>query len=150
MMEYKGYIGRCELDDEAAIISGEVINTRDVITFQGASVAEAKKAFRESIDDYLAFCKARGESPDKPLSGHFVTRISPNLHRQVYRAAALSGESLNAWVTKQLEVAVVRSTDATAGTAKKQLPSRAATRTVRKMVGRRRKPSVKNAQSTRA
>ena len=35
MMEYKGYVGRVEYDDEAAIFHGEVINTRDVITFQG-------------------------------------------------------------------------------------------------------------------
>ena len=69
MIEYKGSIGRCECDEEAAIVCGEVINTRDVITFQGASVAEVKKAFHESVDDYLAFCKARGEAPDKPLSG---------------------------------------------------------------------------------
>jgi len=35
MMEYKGYIGKVEFDDEAEIFHGEVINTRDVITFQG-------------------------------------------------------------------------------------------------------------------
>ena len=38
MMEYKGYIARVEFDDEADILHGEVINTRDVITFQGISV----------------------------------------------------------------------------------------------------------------
>ena len=61
MMEYKGYIGKVEFDDQAGIFHGEVVNTRDVITFQGESVAELKKAFRESVDDYLAFCKERGE-----------------------------------------------------------------------------------------
>lgn len=68
MMEYKGYVGRVEFDDEAEIFHGEIINTRDVITFQGASVAELTNAFRESIDDYLAFCDQRGETPDKPFS----------------------------------------------------------------------------------
>lgn len=29
MMEYKGYIGKVELDEDAGIIHGEVINTRD-------------------------------------------------------------------------------------------------------------------------
>ena len=69
MMEYKGYIGVVEFDDEAGIFHGEVVNTRDVITFQGMSVAEIKKAFRESVDDYLEFCKKRGEESDKPFSG---------------------------------------------------------------------------------
>lgn len=106
MMEYKGYIGKVEFDVEAGIIHGEVINTRDVITFQGDSVAEVKKAFHESVDDYLEFCKTRGETPDKPFSGQFVTRIPPDLHRQLNVAAVLAGKSLNAFVTEQLQVAV--------------------------------------------
>jgi predicted HicB family RNase H-like nuclease len=28
----------------------------DVITFEGVTFAEARQAFRDSIDDYLAFC----------------------------------------------------------------------------------------------
>src|SRR6202167_6540561 len=113
MMEYKGYVGKVEFDDEAGIFHGEVIGTRDVITFQGQSVAELKTAFEESIDDYLAFCKQRGEEPNKPFSGQFVTRIPPELHRQVNLAASLSGKSLNAWVAEQLQAAVagVRSTE---------------------------------------
>jgi predicted HicB family RNase H-like nuclease len=103
MMEYKGYVGRVEYDDEAEIFDGEIINTRDVITFQGASVAELKKAFRDSVEDYLAFCAERGEEPEKPFSGQFVTRVSPELHRRIHLAATLSGKSLNAWVTEQLE-----------------------------------------------
>ena len=106
MMEYKGYVGRVEYDDEAGIFHGEVINTRDVITFQGATVAGLKKAFRGSVEDYLAFCSERGEEPEKQFSGQFVTRVSPDLHRRVNIAATLSGKSLNAWVTEQLESAV--------------------------------------------
>jgi predicted HicB family RNase H-like nuclease len=108
MMEYKGYIGKVEFDDEAEIFHGEVINTRDVITFQGQNAAGLKKAFQESVDDYLAFCKKRGESPDKPFSGRFVTRIPPELHRQVNVAAVISGKSLNTWVAEQLQDAVLR------------------------------------------
>lgn len=105
-MEYKGYLGKVEFDDDAAIFHGEVLNTRDVITFQGGSVTELKKAFRDSIDDYLAFCAERHEEPDKPLSGQFVARIGPELHRKVTQAAGLAGKSLNAWVADQLQLAV--------------------------------------------
>jgi predicted HicB family RNase H-like nuclease len=107
-MEYKGHIGKVEFDDEAGIFHGEVLDTRDVITFQGRSVAELKTAFRGSIDDYLAFCKQRGEEPNKPFSGQFITRIPPELHRQVNLAASISGKSLNAWVVEQLQAAVAR------------------------------------------
>lgn len=108
MMGYKGYVGKVEFDDEAGIFHGEVLDTRDVITFQGRSVEELKTAFQESIDDYLAFCKQRGEEPNKPFSGQFVTRIPPELHRQVNLAASISGKSLNAWVLEQLQTAVAR------------------------------------------
>ena len=72
MMEYKGYIGKGNFDDEAGIFHGEVVGTRDVITFQGKSLSELTIAFQESIDDYLAFCERRGETPDKPPSSQFV------------------------------------------------------------------------------
>ena len=148
MMEYKGYIGKVEFDEEAEIIHGEVINTRDVITFQGDSVAEVKKAFHESVDDYLEFCKTRGETPDKPFSGQFVTRIPPDLHRQVNVAAVLAGKSLNAWVAEQLQGAVLRvgmiktaaGNKLTARTAKKQ--RKVATR---KVVSRKTKESEQHA-----
>ena len=106
MMEYKRYMGRVEFDADAGHFHGEVVNTRDTITFQGRSVSELEGAFRDSVDDYLAFCAERGETPDKPFSGQFVTRISPELHRQVNLAASNSGKSLNAWVVEQLQAAV--------------------------------------------
>jgi predicted HicB family RNase H-like nuclease len=72
MLEYKGYTAHVELDTEAAIFHGEVLDTRDVITFQGKSVDEIQEAFRESVDDYLDFCAQRGEDPDKPFSGRLM------------------------------------------------------------------------------
>ena len=46
---------------EAGVFHGEVINLRDVITFEGESVAELWQAFQDSIEDYLAFCVEQGE-----------------------------------------------------------------------------------------
>lgn len=103
MLTYKGYIGHVEFDDEADIFHGEVINTRDVITFQGKTVAALKKAFRDSIKDYLAFCEERHEEPEKPFSGKFNLRLDPALHRQVYVAARQNKMSLNQWITEALK-----------------------------------------------
>lgn len=103
MMEYKGYIGKVEIDEEVGILYGEVINIRDVITFEGKSVEEIQQAFQESVDDYLAFCAERNESPEKPFSGKFVLRLPAELHRQAYIQAKLSDKSLNGWVTDVLQ-----------------------------------------------
>ena len=102
-MEYKGYIGTVELDENAGILYGEVINIRDVITFEGSCVEEIQQAFHDSVDEYLAYCKERGEDPEKPFSGKFVVRISPELHRKAYIQAKLGNQSLNHWFTELLQ-----------------------------------------------
>jgi predicted HicB family RNase H-like nuclease len=107
-MTYKGYQGRVTLDEEDAIFHGEVINTRDVITFQGTSVSELKSAFQDSVEDYLAFCASRGEEAEKPFSGKFPVRLSPDLHKRTYVAARRRGQSLNAFVAQVLDRATRR------------------------------------------
>lgn len=105
-MRHEGYEAVVEYDDEAAIFHGEVVNLRDVVTFQGASVDELKAAFEASVADYLAFCRERGEDPDKPFSGRFVVRATPSLHKKISNAAREEGVSLNKWVTRKLEQSV--------------------------------------------
>lgn len=102
-MEYKGYTAKVEFDSDANLFHGQVLDIRDVITFQGTSVDELWEEFRASVDDYLEWCKERGEEPDKPFSGRFVVRLSPELHRAVAVKAGLEGKSLNTWVSDVLE-----------------------------------------------
>ncbi len=47
-MTYKGYQANVEYDAEAELFHGEVVNTRDVITFQGGSVDALKAALADS------------------------------------------------------------------------------------------------------
>jgi predicted HicB family RNase H-like nuclease len=102
-MTYKGYDALVTYDEEAELFHGEVMNTRDVITFEGSSVGELKLALLESIEDYLSFCKERGEEAEKPFSGQFVVRVEPPLHRAAVSAAKREGLSLNRWVAGVLE-----------------------------------------------
>ena len=106
MIQYKGYFGRVEYDDEAGIFHGEVINLRDVITFQGESVSELRQSMADSIEDYLEFCAEQGEEPEKPFSGKFVVRINPDLHRKLYLKAQHKNVSLNHFVRETLEKAL--------------------------------------------
>ena len=64
-MTYKGYQAAVEFDKDGEIFHGEVMNVRDVITFRGRSESELKKAFAGSVEDYLAFCRERGEEPER-------------------------------------------------------------------------------------
>jgi len=102
MMEYEGYLSRVEFDDEANIFHGEVINIRDVVTFQGKTVDELRKAFEDSVEDYLAFCAERGEEPDEPFSGRFTVRLSPEQHRRIILTAEKAGKGIEMWVAEAL------------------------------------------------
>ena len=107
-MEYKGYAARIEFDAEAAAFHGRVLNLRDVITFEGTSVAQLQREFHASVDDYLDFCAARNEPPEKPLSGRVLVRMSPDLHRSAALAAEAARVSLNAWIVRSLEAMTTR------------------------------------------
>ncbi len=102
MLEYKGYTGNVEFDPEAGLFHGEVLDTRDVITFQGTSVEGLQQAFRDSVDDYLDFCKERNEEPEKPFSGRLMVRLSSDLHRKLYVEAKRGGKSLNQLISERL------------------------------------------------
>ncbi len=103
MLHYKGYTGHIEFDDEAGLFHGEVLDLKDVVTFQGRSVDEIVQAFRDSVDDYLDFCAERGEKPDKPFSGKFVLRMNPELHHAIHLKAVKAEKSLNIVVNDTLQ-----------------------------------------------
>ncbi len=102
MMNYKGYVGEATYDNEANLLHGEVINMSDVVTFQSDDVVGLQQAFEDSVDDYLEFCELDGVAPDKPYSGKFQTRISPELHRDITLLAKIRHISLNALVEHAL------------------------------------------------
>lgn len=100
---YKGYCGRADYHDEAGMFHGEVAGTKDVVTFQGKSLDELRTEFKASVDDYLKFCRELGQKPEKPFSGKFVARMTPELHRRLSEMAQTAGKSLNQFVCDLLE-----------------------------------------------
>lgn len=102
IMEQGDYIARVEYDPEDDVLHGEVLNLRDVITFQGRTIDELRQAFEDSVRDYVAFCREHGKEPEKPFSGRFVVRVDPELHREAAEMAARKHTSLNAVVKDAL------------------------------------------------
>src|SRR5262249_19421196 len=101
-MTYKRYEAKGELDEAEGVFHGEIINNRDVINIQRATVKKLKKAFKDSVEDYLEFCASRNEDPEKPFSGKILVRVPPEVHRQVMAAARRQGKSLNTYVLELL------------------------------------------------
>ena len=76
-MNYKGYTAQIEVDVEAGILFGQVLDINDVITFKGKTVEEIRQEFKNSIDDYLEFCQELGLS-DKTWGSASVLARYPN------------------------------------------------------------------------
>jgi len=62
-----------------------------------------RKAFAEAVEDYLKTCDKLGREPDRPYSGQFRLRLSPETHAKAAIAAAVQGKSLNVWVAEMIE-----------------------------------------------
>jgi predicted HicB family RNase H-like nuclease len=77
ILQYKGYLGLFKFDPEAHIFHGEIVNTRDVITFEGRSVEELERAIRDSVEDYLDLCREVGQALEKAAQEAAQTEASP-------------------------------------------------------------------------
>ena len=106
ILTYKGYQGRFDYDADADIFHGDVLHISDVVTFQGRSIDELKTALADSIEDYFDLCKEVGKAPQKPFSGRFNVRLTPELHQKAAQSAAFEGMSLNNWIAHTLEKAI--------------------------------------------
>ena len=97
-MKHGQYVAKIDFDEDESMLAGQVINTRDVITFYGASVEGLRREFEASIKIYEQACRERGLAPEKPYSGNLRLRLDPDLHRRADAAATERGRSLNAFI----------------------------------------------------
>ena len=110
-LTYEGYLGTVLFSAEDEVFYGKVYGINDLITFEGKSVKELKKAFEESIDDYLESCKALGKEPNKIFKGSFNIRISTELHRKAALISTKKNISLNDFVKKAISYAIEHEKD---------------------------------------
>lgn len=99
---HKGYIGELEIDMDSGLLVGEVINIKDLLAFHGKTIEEAIQSFRDTIDDYLAYCEKEHIAPERPFSGNIPFRTTPEIHKNMYMASRLEGKSINAWMNEVL------------------------------------------------
>jgi len=103
VIKYKGFLGSVHFDAEDEIFHGRIEGIRDLVTFEGQSVGELKRAFQEAVEDYVALCREVGKEPIKSYKGSFNVRISPELHLELVMAAKELGITLNELVRTAVE-----------------------------------------------
>jgi len=105
-MSYKGYLGTVEYSAEDHCLYGKLAFIRDLVNYEGETVAELEAAFKESVDSYLAMCAKLGKQANEPFKGTFNVRTTPELHRMAVTAAG--DMSLNAFVSQAIAEKVQR------------------------------------------
>jgi len=106
IIRYKDFYGSVEFSSEDNCFFGKIIGVDDLVTFEGSSVDELKKAFCEAVDDYLETCKELGKEVNKSYKGSFNVRIAPELHKLAVLIAKSQGKSLNSFVEEAIRCQV--------------------------------------------
>jgi predicted HicB family RNase H-like nuclease len=111
ILQYKGYYASVHFSSEDDVFYGKLLGIDDLVNFEGASVKELKKAFHESVEDYLVTCEELGKEPNKTYKGSFNVRISTDLHKAAAVCAATQNVSLNDFIKTAINYALVHQED---------------------------------------
>lgn len=83
IMKYKGYWAEIKYSDEDECFCGKIEGLKnDLILFEGETVKELKKDFKEAIDSYLQTCKETNTEPEKQCKGSLNVRLGVELHNR--------------------------------------------------------------------
>lgn len=102
-LTYKGYTGSKVIDEESDVLRGKILFIDDLVTYEGERPSELRAAFEASVDDYIATCATIGKEPQRPYTGSFNVRVTPELHKAAAQRAVKDGVKLNRVVFCALE-----------------------------------------------
>lgn len=81
IMRYKGYWAEIKYSDEDECFCGVVEGLKhSSISFEGNTVKELKKDFKDAIDYHLQYCKEHNQEPEKQCKGSLNVRLGVDLH----------------------------------------------------------------------
>jgi len=105
-MQYKGYYGSVHFDDDELIFYGKIEFIRALLSYEATTAKSLRKAFEDTIDDYLDMCKKQNIEPETPFKGSLNIRLGADLHRKIAVAASHQRLTINKFIAETLEEAV--------------------------------------------
>lgn len=106
LMKYKDYYGSVHFDDKELILYGKIEFIRALVSYEATNTKDLRKAFEESVDDYLDTCHSHNIKPEIPFKGSLNIRLGSELHRRVAIAAEQQDTSINKFIMDTLNQAV--------------------------------------------
>ena len=96
VMKYKGYWAKIKYSDDDECFWGEIEGLKNTsITFEGETVKELKKDFKDAINHYLSVWKATNTEPEKQCKGSLNVRLGTELHNQAKMKSIEKNISIN-------------------------------------------------------
>ena len=96
IMKYKGYWAEIRYSDEDECLCGHIEGLKNTsISFEGETVNELKKDFKDAIDFYLDNCKLANEIPEKQCKGSLNVRLGVELHNKAKMKSIEQNISIN-------------------------------------------------------
>ena len=96
IMKYKGYWAEISYSDEDECFCGKIEGLKnDLISFEGETVKELKKDFKDAINSYLQTCKELGKEPEKQCKGSLNVRLGVELHNKAKMKSIEQNISIN-------------------------------------------------------
>ena len=96
IMRYKGYWAEIRYSDEDECFCGKIEGLKStLISFEGTTVKELKKDFRNAIDSYLKACKDLKQKPEKQCKGSLNVRLGIELHTKAKMRSIEENISIN-------------------------------------------------------
>ncbi len=83
ILQYKSYYASVHFSAGDEVFYGTILGINDLVSFEGSSVKELKKAFKDAVEDYLETCLAIGKVPEKTYKGTFNVRVPVTLHKKL-------------------------------------------------------------------
>jgi predicted HicB family RNase H-like nuclease len=79
ILQYKGYAGNVQFDPDDMIFYGRVMGMKKAhIAYEGKTVDDLVKDFRDAIDDYLNMCAEEGIDPKSPSRARSISALIPS------------------------------------------------------------------------
>ena len=96
IMRYNGYWAEIKYSDEDECFCGKIEGlNNDLIFFEGSSVKELKRDFKEAIDSYLEACNEANKEPEKQCKGSLNVRLGVELHNEARMKSIEKNISIN-------------------------------------------------------
>ena len=108
ILQYKIYYASVHFSADDEVFYGKILGINDLVSFEGSSVKELKKAFKDAVEDYLETCLEIGKAPEKTYKGTFNVRVPVTLHKEASLFAAVHNITLNEFVKTALAFTLQR------------------------------------------